>query len=246
MKHTWFNKPKFEKMSWANFWYYYKFHVLFGIFALIVLTSFIISIFTKDKVDLYIHFVGNPPVHQNHVEDGLNHYISPNLKDIHNNGEILIMPLTKNFATEFKVIEHQEGEIMDELEFETTNDADVSVIDSVMLDITVAEPALYITNDIFVRLRMEEGVFTSLDTLGLEYDNKNVVTGISERDPGKKHVFAISVEGNTLLEKCNVDTTNKYIAVRVVLNDQKGNPEYEGMYKNAILALKHILKYNPK
>ncbi|MBQ2966744.1 MAG: hypothetical protein IJE10_01320 [Clostridia bacterium] len=246
MKHTWINKPKFEKMSWANFWYYYKFHVIFGIFAAIVIGMFIWSMCTKEKIDLYIHFVGTPPVHQNAVEDGLQHYIAPALNDIHDNDEVLVVPITKNFASGFKIIQHEEGEVMDELDIETTNEADVSVIDSVMLDITVGEPALYISNDTFLKLRMEEGVFTALDTLNMDYTAKDEVKGISERDPGKEHVFAISVEGNTLLEKCNVDTTDKYIAVRVVLNDQKGKEEYEGMYENAILALKHILKYNPK
>ncbi len=248
MKITWIHMPKFKKDSFSNFWYHYKFHTLFGIFFSVVIIIFAWSMLTKVEPDLQIYFVGNPPVDQNTVEKPLQNALEKNLKDATDDDEKYLQVVTYNFADGYQLTEKSREEgIGTEVDLTTSTDADKTAFSAVMVNINAGDPALYITDREFVELRMEEGLYAALDTLkGFKYNTAEEIKGISEQDKGKEHVFAISVEGNTLLEKHGIDTTGKFMAVRVILGDQKGNESYKIMYENAISTLKYIAKHNPK
>lgn len=248
MKITWIHMPKFKKDTLSNFWYHYKFHTLFGIFFAVVIVSFAYSMLTKVEPDLQLYFVGNPPIEQNVVEKPLQKELEKNLKDATDDEESHLQIVTYNFADGYQITEkgREEG-IGTEVDLTTSTDADKTAFSAVMVNINAGDPALYITDREFVELRMREGVFASLDTLkNFKYNTIEEIKGENEQDKGKEHVFAISVEGNTLLEKCGIDTTGKFIAVRVILGDQKGIESCKIMYDNAIATLRHIVKYNPK
>ena len=222
--------------------------VLFGIFFAVVIVSFAWSMLTKVEPDLQIYFAGNPPVDQNIVTKPLQKELEKNLKDATDDEESHLQIVTYNFADGYQITEKgNEAGIGTEVDLTTSTDADKTAFSAVMVSINAGDPALYITDREFVELRMEEGLFASLDTLkNFKYSTMEEIKGKSEQDKGKEHVFAISVEGNTLLEKCGIDTTDKFIAVRVVLSDQKDNESYKIMYDNAITTLRYIVKYNPK
>ena len=248
MKITWIHLPKFKRDSFSNFWYHYKFHTLFGIFFAVVIVSFAWSMLTKEEPDLQIYFAGNPPVDQNTVTKPLQKELEGIITDATDDEDKIVQVATYNFADGYQLtVKDRDADVGTEVDLTTSTDADKTAFSAVMVNINAGDPAVYITDREFIELRMEEGLFTPLDTLkGFKYNTKEEIKGESAQDKGKEHVFAVSVEGNTLLEECGIDTTEKFIAVRIILGDQKGMETHKIMYNNAIKALQHIVKYNPK
>lgn len=63
---------------------------------------------------------------------------------------------------------------------------------------------------------------------------------------GKKSSYAVSVEGNSLLESCGINTHNLFMCVKLVREFEKDNKELSAYNSNARKAAAAILKYNPE
>lgn len=244
MKTTWINKPQFKKMTWSHFWEYYKFHTIFGIFAVIIVVSIIYSIATNEPTDLTVHIIGNPTTEEYLAEDVFLDELNGKIKSVDGDDEIKIDAIVKSLAPYHLSADDQSG-AMKIIEWdEKPKDADVMLIEKITVDLTAGEPALYIIDGDIMQVYMSQGVFAPLEVFGLK-TNADTIVGESELDPGNTHIFGYSLKGNTLMEKMKLNTDNKYIAIRVINDIQKNNSDMAVNYDNAVVAFKEIMKYNP-
>lgn len=86
--------PHTRKEKWDNFWYHYKFHVLGGVFALSLITTFIYSIVSKPKYDCSLVLVTQRPFDS--TQEFFNLHADKILPDFDNNGATIldVLPIT--------------------------------------------------------------------------------------------------------------------------------------------------------
>lgn len=87
MKKLQFSEDK--KKKWENFWYYYKFHVLIGIFAVICIVVFIRDMVSKVEYDYTIAFVGDYGMDEETMEE-LTDWFQERGEDLNGDGEVLV------------------------------------------------------------------------------------------------------------------------------------------------------------
>ena len=244
MKHTWINKPKFKKMSLSHFWEYYKFHAIFGVFAIVLIVCLIYSIATNKSDDLTIHIIGNPSVQEVAVEPLFQEELKGIVKDANRDGTIKIDVTTKNLSSFHLSEEDDQTTPMKIIEWDNEpTDADIMMVEKITTDLTAGEPALYIIDGDIMQVYMTQGVFAELEGFEVS-ESTEAITGESELDKGKMHTYGYSLKGNRLLESFGIDTTKRYIGVRVINSMQENNLEAQLNYKNAINALMVILSFN--
>ena len=76
-----------RKKKWDNFWYYYKYHVLIGAFALFCIITFAKDMLEKVSYDYEIGFLGNYSM----VEEDkrkIEEWFTENAKDLNKDGEV--------------------------------------------------------------------------------------------------------------------------------------------------------------
>lgn len=244
MKHTWINKPKFQKMSFSHFWEYYKFHAIFGIFAIVLIICLIYSIATNKADDLTIQIIGNPSVQEIAVEPMFQKELEAIVKDANRDGKIKIDVTTKNLSSFHLSEEDDQSTPMKIIEWDNEpTDADIMMVEKITTDLTAGEPALYIIDGDIMQVYMTQGVFAELE--GFEVSpSTEAISGESELDKGKTHIYGYSLKGNRLLESFGIDTTKRYIGVRVINSMQENNLEANINYQNAVNALMLILSFN--
>lgn len=73
--------------KWDNFWYYYKYHVLIGAFALICIITFVKDMLGKVSYDYEIGFLGDySMVEEDRIE--MEKWFTENAKDLNGDGEV--------------------------------------------------------------------------------------------------------------------------------------------------------------
>lgn len=242
MKHSWLNKPHFEKMTWSHFWEYYKFHTIFGIFALVLIITLIYSMLSNKEPDITVQIVGSSVISQEKVEPKFEEALKSVVTDANGDGAIVTDVIVKNISSYHPAEDKAaEGVKIIEWDNEPTN-ADRMMIEKITLDLTTGEPALYIIDGSIMEVYMGQGVFAELESLDLPKDAA-VIEGESELAPGKTHIYGVSLKDNAFLKAVGIDSTDKYIGVRVVNAGQEKDEALKNNYKNAMAALKYILNY---
>lgn len=244
MKYTWINKPSFKKMSFSHFWEYYKFHAIFGLFALILVVSLIYSIATNKSADLTIQIIGNPPVQEAVVEPLFQYELGEIVKDANNDNKAKIDVTVKNLDSFHLSETDDQSGAMKIIEWDNKpSDADYMLIEKITTDLTAGEPALYIIDGDIMQVYMTQGVFAELEEIEVS-ESTEAIVGESELDKGKTHIYGYSLKNNRLLKNFNIDTEKRYIGVRVLNSMQENNPEAQMNYQNAMNALMVILSFN--
>ena len=239
MKHSWLNKPHFEKMTWSHFWEYYKFHTIFGILLIITL---IYSMLSNKEPDITVQIVGSSVISQEKVEPKFEEALKSVVTDANGDSAIVTDVIVKNISSYHPAEDKAaEGVKIIEWDNEPTN-ADRMMIEKITLDLTTGEPALYIIDGSIMEVYMGQGVFAELESLDLPKDAA-VIEGESELAPGKTHIYGVSLKDNAFLKAVGIDSTDKYIGVRVVNAGQEKDETLKNNYKNAMAALKYILNY---
>ncbi len=87
------NKTEFQK-KWENFWYYYKWHTIAGVFVLLLVSVFIKDMVTKEKYDATVMLATSYYVDDAKTEQ-LKATLEPYFTDIDGNGEVnlFILPI---------------------------------------------------------------------------------------------------------------------------------------------------------
>ena len=76
-----------RKKKWDNIWYYYKYHVLIGAFALICIITFVKDMLGKVSYDYEIGFLGDySMVEEDRIE--MEKWFTENAKDLNGDGEV--------------------------------------------------------------------------------------------------------------------------------------------------------------
>ena len=76
-----------RKKKWENFWYYYKYHVLIGAFALFCIITFVKDMLGKTSYDYEIGFLGDYSlIEEDRIK--LEKWFTENGKDLNKDGEI--------------------------------------------------------------------------------------------------------------------------------------------------------------
>ncbi len=201
------------KKKTENFWYYYKWHTIIGILALVLIAYAIKSSVGSKENDLFMVYVsdkGVNPASCDMLETDFKD--SDILKDVNGDGE-------KVFYLDNMVVS-----------MDGTNN-DMALLQKLQVYMMAGEQSLmlvhkYIPEDY-------DGAFEDISAFASEDDV--TYTGAE----GK--ITAISVEGNSYLESLGFNTDNLYIALHARTEKQEKNHVRDGEYKNARRALKYIL-----
>lgn len=78
-----------KKKKWDNFWYYYKYHVLGGVFALFCLFIFIRDLWTRVDYDYTVGFLGEYSLSEEDSES-LQKWFEENGEDLNGDGEVQV------------------------------------------------------------------------------------------------------------------------------------------------------------
>lgn len=76
-----------SKKKWDNFWYYYKYHVLAGIFVLVCIIVFAKDMLSKIEYDYCVSLVGDYAVPEEDKTD-LQNWFEEHAEDLNGDGEI--------------------------------------------------------------------------------------------------------------------------------------------------------------
>lgn len=196
-----------------NFWYYYKWHTLIGILVILVVVYAVKTSVGSKENDLFMVYVSDMVVNSD-SSDMLEKDLKDNdiLKDVNGDGE-------KVFYLDTMIVSMED------------NNNDMAVMQKLQVYMMAGEQSLmlvhkYIPEDY-------DGAFEDISAYASEDDV--TYTGAD----GK--VTAISVEGNSYLEKLGFNTENLYIAIHARTEKQEKKHVRDGEYENARNTLKYIL-----
>lgn len=201
------------KKKTENFWYYYKWHTIIGILALVLIAYAVKTSVGSKENDLFMVYVSDKGVNaasSDMLEKDFKD--SDILKDVNGDGE-------RVFYLDNMVVS-----------MDGANN-DMALMQKLQVYMMAGEQSLmlvhkYIPEDY-------DGAFEDISSFASEDDV--TYTGAE----GK--ITAISVEGNSYLESLGFNTDNLYIALHTRTEKQEKNHVRDGEYKNARRALKYIL-----
>ncbi len=79
---------RFSKEWWKNFWFYYKWHLLIGVIAIVAVTATVVDMVNRVEPDIYILFSGDYILTE---EDNaiLKERVEATITDVNNDGKIV-------------------------------------------------------------------------------------------------------------------------------------------------------------
>ena len=203
---------KFKKKL-ENFFYYYKWHVVGGIAAILILIPVIMSFTDKSEPDLNIIYVSDKYVSidvSKNFEKSLND--QKLIHDIDNDGK-------KTFVFDPLVISYDD------------NNQDMAIMQKLQVYMMAGEQTLmlvhrYVAEDY-------DGAFEDIS----KYD-----PGDGTAYTGREgFVTAISVEGNRYLEGLGINTENLYVTMHTKTQSKKKDEKRDKAFNAAYEVLEYIL-----
>jgi len=201
------------KEKWDNYWYYYKFHTIFGLFIVIVLTILTIDFFNTTDPDLSIGYIGATYINEG-VFSRAKGDIENIVGDINGDGETKIY---------FDIAQLPET---------IQNQDDIAVQQKVFLSFVTGDIRIYLLEERFID-QYKEG-FQPLDEIlsseklegGIKSDGKTIAVRLD------KGIFSKSQELNK---------SKLYACVRTITETDKSKENIDEIFRVSILTFKYIM-----
>ena len=237
-------KVNVGKKKLENFWYYYKIHVIVGVFVVILLGMTLKDCASNVPPDATITYIGEHFIPSTSSEQ-LEHYLLQTevIQDANEDGKIELFFQKLNVSDEIR------------------SEQDMLIQQKIMLVFATGDPKIYLLDRLHFEIFAAQGAFVSLDHLVQKYNldiaqNPEVKLAIQEiyseeaeeekdkRPQHEEHVYAFPLEDNTLLKDLGFDTQGMYIALGVERQRRRPRENEQIMHQNGYAILKEILKYN--
>lgn len=202
------------KQKAEHFFYYYKWHVIITVLAVIILGLILKSCTSTKEPDISIAYISDHAV-SSEASDKLFEELQKNklIYDINNDGEPFY------YFDPFIV------------DFENTSQ-NYDIYDKLQLQLSVGTQTLT-----FAHQYALEDYEWAFDDIGkYAKDSHKTVTG------SNGSVLGISIEGNKFLESVGINTENLYVSIHKRTAEQKGNNNLDNEYKCAHKILEFILE----
>ncbi|MDR0406120.1 MAG: hypothetical protein LBH54_04890 [Clostridiales bacterium] len=134
------DKGKLDKKWFENYWYYYKFHTIAGIFALFIAAVTLVECATNVKTDATVTYIGGAYFDQT-FSDGFESEMSQYIDDVNGDG------VNKIFFSLLTLSE------------EVTSEQDIAMQQKAQLEIAVGETYLFLMDEGYYRLYQEQNLF---------------------------------------------------------------------------------------
>lgn len=206
--------PRFTKAWWAHYWYYYKFHFIAIVCAVIMVASFIHHIVTEIHYDLKVQIVASTPILDESIEL-LNQKISEISLDVTENGKVETL------------VYHQPL-----LDSSPQNAEYLSAIGTkIMADLTIGDHYIYIGDKTFVENYGASGSFMPVSQWAGTVSADMIYNDV-----------AYSLSQNTSFNDAGINSDDLYIMVLHLYQAKKDDAEEIKAHENAINTALSLIK----
>lgn len=211
------------KAKWENFWYYYKWHVIIGIFVFIVAATTIYDAVTRVDADISIDCILDHGINSQSAYE-MEYILSTNAPVADNNGDGKIKLSVSHCETGRS---------------QSSISAGGSVVEAVQLKMAVGDSSIIITEPNIVELYESFEIYHDLTDIA---DEMNIPDDRRYMSFDGTKVIAISMEGTRLASDLGIDAKDCYLFVRVIYNDHKADQTKINQFENAKDLAKYMLK----
>lgn len=212
-----------RKKKIENFWYYYKWHVIIGIFVVIIAAYTIHDAVTKVNPDISIDCI---------IDKGIGYSSTDAIvADLETNGGI--------------ADNNQDGNIKVAMTLSQTGrdpssaTAEGSMMEVVQLRMAVGEANIIISEPYILELYEEHDIFDDLTAIA---DEMNIPQERRYMSYDGTKVIAIKLDNNEFMTKQGLVTEDCYLALRVLNLNQQDDEEKIRQFENAKDVAKYIIK----
>ena len=217
---------KIDRKKWENFWYYYKIHVIVGVFIAILLAITLRDCANNIEPDLTIAYMGKNYISEE-IGQVLKDQLSKVLADVNNDErvELSFLPII----------------LTDDIKSET----DIAMQQKAMIVIASGEAQMFLLDSSNLKKLISQGALQPLDDVVSQYNidieqyPEIKATAEGEQEP---HIYGLPLDGNRIFEEKGLQTEDLYIAIRVMSQGDQNKAKVVSMYDNAFRALDAIMK----
>lgn len=206
-----------------NFWYYYKWHVIIGIFVAVVLFFTIHDAVTNVDPDITIDCIMDSGISYMHTE-ALESDLEANAGINDNNGD-------ENIKCTIAMAQTGRDP--------STASADGSMMQVVQLRMAVGESTIIITEPYILDLYQEHEIFGDMTAIA---DEMNIPEEKRYMSPDNSKVIAINIDDSEFLKKQGISSTDCFVSLRVLNLDQQNNEQKVKEFENSKEIIKYIIK----
>ncbi len=201
-----------------NFWYHYKVHTIVGLLLVFCAVALLAPTSERKKPDLKMVYFSDIPIASQSKEE-VNSDLTKNsvVRDINGDGEVLIY--------------------FDEIvcPFDADAQMDEVTMSKIQTVAYAGDHTLLLAHE--YALEDYDGSYADISHKAKKGDK--TYTG-----PLTKTVTGISVEGNTYLEEMGIDTSNLYVAMRLMPEKEKKKGETLENFRLAYEVMDYVLSFN--
>lgn len=212
---------KFTKAWWEYVWEYYKYHIAVALFAVFFVGSLIHTNLTRKYYDVYVTYIGLGSFNES-VQAEFDNIIIPVAEDTNEDEE-----LDSTYYV-YNVENPADDELFTEYEYAAES--------KIIVDLQAGESYLYIMSAANVENMYEVSeCFEPVTEFVSDMGDREV---IMSKDG---YPFAISMAQSQKLAEKGIDTSNMYIAVKKVYDNEKDEQRRLKVHKNSLNAAKQLL-----
>lgn len=215
-----------DKKKIENFWYYYKIHVIVGIFIAIVLAVTLKDCMNRVTPDLTVSYIG-PGYFDEQFQQKLQEKLSSALKDINADGKNVL---------DFQCMTINEND---------KSEQSLAMQQKVMIEFAAGETKVFLLDKDHLKIFAEQGAFENLDDIAAQYginDTQYPEIKLTVHDTNQSHIYGIPLSGNTMLKDLGADTKDMYIAIRAISDKDRNDAKKLKEFDNARSILQEIIK----
>lgn len=219
-----------DKKKWDNFWYYYKIHVIVGVFVAILLAITLKDCAANISPDVTISYIGG-----SYVPEDVSLALKEKLMEAG-----IVQDANRDGKNE---LVFQAMTLSDEIKSEQ----DIAMQQKVMVVLATGDSQVFLLDKTYFTRYGEQGAFEPLDNLvdryGIDFE-KHPEIKLTVSEMNETHVYALPVKGNKLLEDLGFKTEDTYIAIRAQGVQEKQKEKQRIINENAYAVLNEIMKYS--
>lgn len=212
---------KFTKAWWEYVWEYYKFHIAAVLFAIFFVGSIVHTNLTRKYYDLYISYIGLGDFNEA-IQAEFDNIIIPVAEDTNEDEEV------DSTYYVYNVENPADDELFTEYEYASES--------KIIVELQVGESFLYILSKANGENMYEvSNCFEPISEFVKEHGDADVLIS------NEGYPFAVSLAGNEQLMAKGIDTSDMYIAVKKVYQNEKDDQRKLKVHKNSLNAAKQLL-----
>ena len=214
--------PRFTKAWWGHYLYYYKFHAAAVAFVVFMFGSIIWSNVTRTHYDLHLSYVGVANI-TDEKEAVLSEYFLPEIEEVTGNDKKEVEYIYYGFESA------DQGEMVSEYEYAYQM--------KLVAEMQAGESDLYLFTGTNAKdlEGFGEGFMEADELAGKQCPEDKIIRNEEGR------AFAVSIAGNEMLESLGIDTSDLYVAVRLLYDKNKENENQINIHKNSIKAARLLI-----